>query len=148
MCSHVSEDTRCNSFVSFWPNLQDSNIGWSFVKILKLSPAWTAQNQLSTTIKKFCLTPPTPSLGVWENTLQNIAGDMTRLKRYVCKYQRERLFGSRIELFREIYSGVCWDVEKDNGAFLAIQLLVGNGFCSSRAHFLFRVNISETIFRK
>ena len=36
--------------------------------------------------------------------------------------------------------------KKTMGPRRAIQLLVGNGFCSSRAHFLFRMNISETIF--
>ena len=48
---------------------------------------------------------------------------------------------------RNLFSRVgMW--KKTMGPCKAIQLLVGNGFCSSRAHFLFRVNISETIFRK
>ena len=37
MCLHVSEDMICNSFVSFWPNLENNNIGWSLVKIMKLN---------------------------------------------------------------------------------------------------------------
>ena len=49
---------------------------------------------------------------------------------------------------RNLFSRVeTW--KKTMGPCQAIQLLVGNGFCSSRAHFLFRIqNISETIFRK
>ena len=49
---------------------------------------------------------------------------------------------------RNLFSRVeTW--KKTMGPCQAIQLLVGNGFCSSRAHFLFGIqNISETIFRK
>ena len=60
----------------------------------------------------------------------------------------KQMLKGRIELFqRNLFSRVgTW--KKTMGPCKAIQLLAGNGFCSSRAHLLFRVNISETIFRK
>ena len=81
---------------------------------------------------------------ILEKMLYTTRGEMTRLKRYRMQILTGKERRENGSFQRNLLKS---PVEKKTmGPCQAIQLLVGNGFCSSGAHFLFRVNISETIF--